>query len=57
MQNFTTLIVDMVKKEKLFASQGGNIILAQVGGLPPQKDPNKKKPQTKIKKSVFLDAI
>ncbi|PPD70320.1 hypothetical protein GOBAR_DD32796 [Gossypium barbadense] len=30
MKNFTTLIVDMVKKEKLFASQGGNIILAQV---------------------------
>lgn len=30
MQNFTTLIVDMVKQEKLFASQGGNIILAQV---------------------------
>lgn len=30
MQNFTTLIVDMVKKEKLFASQGGPIILAQV---------------------------
>lgn len=30
MKNFTTLIVDMVKKEKLFASQGGPIILAQV---------------------------
>jgi len=30
MQNFTTLIVDMVKKEKLFASQGGPIILTQV---------------------------
>ncbi|GLT62865.1 hypothetical protein SLA2020_354680 [Shorea laevis] len=30
MQNFTTLIVDMVKNEKLFASQGGNIILAQI---------------------------
>ncbi|KAJ8422382.1 hypothetical protein Cgig2_012098 [Carnegiea gigantea] len=30
MQNFTTLIVDMVKKEKLFAPQGGNIILAQI---------------------------
>ncbi|KAA3472187.1 beta-galactosidase 15-like [Gossypium australe] len=30
MKNFTTLIVDMVKKEKLFASQGGNIILAQL---------------------------
>ena len=30
MQNFTTMIVDMVKKENLFASQGGPIILAQV---------------------------
>ncbi|KAJ7969973.1 Beta-galactosidase [Quillaja saponaria] len=30
MKNFTTLIVDMVKKENLFASQGGNIILAQI---------------------------
>lgn len=30
MQNFTTLIVDMLKKEKLFASQGGPVILAQV---------------------------
>ncbi|KAL7224940.1 hypothetical protein ACSBR1_026261 [Camellia fascicularis] len=30
MQNFTTLIVDMVKKEGLFASQGGPIILAQI---------------------------
>ncbi|XP_042047880.1 beta-galactosidase 15-like [Salvia splendens] len=30
MQNFTTLIVDMVKEEKLFASQGGPIILAQI---------------------------
>lgn len=30
MQNFTTLIVDMVKQEKLFASQGGPIIIAQV---------------------------
>ncbi|KAL2227770.1 beta-galactosidase 15-like [Sesamum indicum] len=30
MQNFTSLIVDMVKKEKLFASQGGPIILAQI---------------------------
>ncbi|CDY69032.1 BnaCnng61500D, partial [Brassica napus] len=29
MQNFTTMIVDMVKKENLFASQGGPIILAQ----------------------------
>ncbi|KAI3969246.1 hypothetical protein MKX01_013505 [Papaver californicum] len=31
MQNFTTHIVNMMKKEKLFASQGGPIILAQVG--------------------------
>ncbi|XP_022888073.1 beta-galactosidase 15-like [Olea europaea var. sylvestris] len=30
MQNFTSLIVDMVKKESLFASQGGPIILAQI---------------------------
>ncbi|XP_043690636.1 beta-galactosidase 15 [Telopea speciosissima] len=30
MQNFTTLIVDMVKKEKLFASQGGPVIIAQI---------------------------
>lgn len=30
MKNFTTLIVDMMKKEKLFASQGGPIIIAQV---------------------------
>ncbi|KAL9224192.1 hypothetical protein vseg_000254 [Gypsophila vaccaria] len=30
MKNFTTLIVDMVKEEKLFASQGGPIILAQI---------------------------
>lgn len=30
MQKFMTLIVDMMKKEKLFASQGGPIILAQV---------------------------
>ncbi|KAI3714480.1 hypothetical protein L6452_21434 [Arctium lappa] len=30
MQNFTAMIVDMVKQEKLFASQGGPIILAQV---------------------------
>ncbi|EOA38915.1 hypothetical protein CARUB_v10011312mg, partial [Capsella rubella] len=30
MQNFTTMIVEMVKKEKLFASQGGPIILAQI---------------------------
>ncbi|XP_047160897.1 beta-galactosidase 15, partial [Vigna umbellata] len=29
MQNFTTLIVDMVRKEKLFASQGGPIIISQ----------------------------
>ena len=33
MQNFTTLIVDMAKQEKLFASQGGPIIIAQVGSL------------------------
>ncbi|KAG8380475.1 hypothetical protein BUALT_Bualt06G0019200 [Buddleja alternifolia] len=30
MQNFTSLIVDMVKQENLFASQGGPIILAQL---------------------------
>nr|CAB3474964.1 unnamed protein product [Digitaria exilis] len=30
MQNFTTYIVNMMKKEQLFASQGGNIILAQI---------------------------
>ncbi|CAA3017871.1 beta-galactosidase 15-like [Olea europaea subsp. europaea] len=30
MQNFTSLIVDMIKKESLFASQGGPIILAQI---------------------------
>lgn len=30
MANFTTLIVDMVKKEKLLASQGGPIILTQI---------------------------
>ncbi|KAJ9183730.1 hypothetical protein P3X46_007542 [Hevea brasiliensis] len=30
MQNFTTLIVDMMKQENLFASQGGPIIIAQV---------------------------
>ncbi|KAL2530667.1 Beta-galactosidase 7 [Forsythia ovata] len=30
MQNFTSLIVDMMKKESLFASQGGPIILAQI---------------------------
>lgn len=30
MQNFTTLIVKMCKKEKLFASQGGPIILSQI---------------------------
>ncbi|KAA8534750.1 hypothetical protein F0562_029808 [Nyssa sinensis] len=30
MKNFTTLIVDMVKQEKLFASQGGPIIIAQI---------------------------
>ncbi|KDP33931.1 hypothetical protein JCGZ_07502 [Jatropha curcas] len=30
MQNFTTLIVNMMKEENLFASQGGPIIIAQV---------------------------
>ncbi|KAG9154970.1 hypothetical protein Leryth_012154 [Lithospermum erythrorhizon] len=30
MQNFTTKIVDMMKQEKLFAIQGGPIILAQI---------------------------
>ncbi|XP_065001677.1 beta-galactosidase 1-like isoform X2 [Musa acuminata AAA Group] len=30
MQNFTTLIVDMVKQAGLFATQGGPIILAQI---------------------------
>ncbi|KAK7315626.1 hypothetical protein VNO77_34192 [Canavalia gladiata] len=30
MKNFTTVIVDMMKHEKLFASQGGPIILAQI---------------------------
>ncbi|XP_068662887.1 beta-galactosidase 15-like [Aristolochia californica] len=30
MQNFTTLIVDMLKQEQLFVSQGGPIILAQI---------------------------
>ncbi|KAL7096126.1 hypothetical protein ACP275_10G064100 [Erythranthe tilingii] len=30
MQNFTSLIVDMVKQENLFASQGGPIIIAQI---------------------------
>ncbi|XP_050215602.1 beta-galactosidase 15-like [Mercurialis annua] len=30
MQNFTTKIVDMMKEENLFASEGGPIILAQV---------------------------
>ncbi|KAG9445675.1 hypothetical protein H6P81_011803 [Aristolochia fimbriata] len=30
MQNFTTLIVDMMKQENLFASQGGPIVLAQI---------------------------
>ncbi|KAL4380244.1 hypothetical protein AHAS_Ahas04G0014100 [Arachis hypogaea] len=30
MKNFTTLIVDMMNQEKLFASQGGPIILAQI---------------------------
>nr|DAD39509.1 TPA_asm: hypothetical protein HUJ06_013832 [Nelumbo nucifera] len=30
MKNFTTLIVDMIKQENLFASQGGPIIIAQI---------------------------
>ncbi|PIA47487.1 hypothetical protein AQUCO_01400261v1 [Aquilegia coerulea] len=30
MQNFTTYIVNMMKREKFFASQGGPIILAQI---------------------------
>ncbi|XP_059634689.1 beta-galactosidase 15-like [Cornus florida] len=30
MKNFTTLIVDMMKKEKLYASQGGPIIISQI---------------------------
>ena len=30
MKSFTTKIVDMMKKERFFASQGGHIILAQV---------------------------
>lgn len=30
MQNFTTKIVNMMKEENLFASQGGPIILSQV---------------------------
>ncbi|KAF8401121.1 hypothetical protein HHK36_014425 [Tetracentron sinense] len=30
MQNFTTMIVNMCKQEKLFASQGGPIIIAQI---------------------------
>ena len=30
MQNFTTLIVDKVKEERLLATQGGPIILLQV---------------------------
>ncbi|KAH8522800.1 hypothetical protein H0E87_003444 [Populus deltoides] len=30
MQNFTTFIVDMVKRENLFASQGGPVILALI---------------------------
>ncbi|KAJ6341053.1 hypothetical protein OIU78_009265 [Salix suchowensis] len=30
MKNFTTLIVNMVKQENLFASQGGPVILAQI---------------------------
>lgn len=30
MQSFTTKIVDMMKEERFFSSQGGHIILAQV---------------------------
>jgi len=30
MQRFTTKIVDLMKQEKLYASQGGPIILSQV---------------------------
>lgn len=30
MANFTTLIVDLMKQEKLLAPQGGPIIIAQV---------------------------
>ncbi|KAJ9695245.1 hypothetical protein PVL29_010635 [Vitis rotundifolia] len=30
MQTFTTMIVDMMKKEQLFASQGGPIIISQI---------------------------
>lgn len=33
MKTFTTLIVDMMKHENLFASQGGPIILSQVSKL------------------------
>lgn len=33
MQNFTTKIVDMMKSESLYASQGGPIILSQVNNL------------------------
>lgn len=33
MQNFTTMIVDMMREEKLFAPQGGPIIIAQVINL------------------------
>lgn len=33
MQRFTTKIVDMMEQEKLYASQGGPIILSQVVDL------------------------
>lgn len=33
MSNFTTVIVDMMKHENLFASQGGPIIISQVCGI------------------------
>jgi len=34
MQNFTTKIVNMMKEEGLYASQGGPIILSQVYMIP-----------------------
>lgn len=33
MQRFTAKIVDMMKEEKLYASQGGPIVLSQVKNL------------------------
>lgn len=35
MQRFTKKIVDMMKAERLYESQGGPIILSQVGKLVP----------------------